>query len=982
MPLPEPILDGDAFFTGVNMRLDPGQLQPGLCAFAKNKRFVNGKAATRPGIKKMPWTNKVYDAWTNDVVGEATKAYVTGDIVTYSGVSAEIEGEGATVSSIEDGTGEIYLKDVRSLNLQNGDFSSSSNWNFGSSSGITTTADLLVQETGFYTTENPFYVAALPIAVTPPNDTITFENGGVFTITTVNYGIGAFALRGQLTVADVMLHEEGIISSGDTTWVHNNGASAAEVSSGTTAANLYQDIGTLKGCSYEVTYTVDNWTAGSIQIFISGISGGTKRTYSSSSSATFSDTIIPKGINSQRLYIQASGGFRGRITNISVVASSLPDEVDILGTFQQWTNNWRAAGPGSNVTAGPFFKAKQNNTDKPPLTSFSPLLTATINKSGGYSAGSSLSVSVYSLSRSIPNSSVLTFLNGETFTLSQTAGAGDTVIKGNLSGSISNGAVGTGTPASSTVDTTYWEDIGHRTYGYGTVYGAGIFRDPQSVEYLLVATSDGVYATKEANPSRKLAMPSGVSSISSDVDFVQCFNVVIMFRGENEEPLMMERVDEGFKSITPVASDTDIDENDSDGTEQIPNAATGLFFSNRLLVPHRKDLVAASDFLNYTRYQPVMANFRINQGSEDELISLVRINDTTVACFKSNSIYIASNVYGNLSDLILDEVTREYGAIGRNSIVQVGSDVAFLSSKKGVTSLSIASNGKVTAVDIPLSEAIQPLIDRINWNTASNSAAAYHNNRLYMAVPIDGSSYNNVILVYDFLTKAWAGYDDGEAVKVKQFVETTHQGKRRLFFLSTDGFINLYDDTLTDCGFVDEVPNPNDSGLLSVAQINDEIVTRGYSAGNITTKKWKSAEIQVETSDPNFVVRTQFEGPEENDLELTPVGGKTLSRTKYSRPFDKVDYAQTMANNDFSTKFREDYSVKLAHNSETGGVDIASGWTGTFDPDIHQTSSHKYRYRGDSRFVQLKISNTNGRVGLIGTKVGAVPGENLTVIET
>ena len=130
MPLPSPIVDGDSFFTGVNMRLDPGQLKPGFCAFAKNKRFINGKAATRPGIKKMPWTNKVYDAWTND----AAKAYVTGDIVAYSGVSAEIEGVGATVSAIEDGTGRVYLKDVRSLNLLNGDFSSNANWVF---SGMT-----------------------------------------------------------------------------------------------------------------------------------------------------------------------------------------------------------------------------------------------------------------------------------------------------------------------------------------------------------------------------------------------------------------------------------------------------------------------------------------------------------------------------------------------------------------------------------------------------------------------------------------------------------------------------------------------------------------------------------------------------------------------------------------------------------------------------------------------------------------------------
>ena len=100
MPIPLPIVDGDSFFTGVNMRLDPGQLQPGQCAFAKNKRFVNGKAATRPGIKKMPWTNKAADAWTE-------KTYTAVEIVTYSGRAAIVSA--ATEAAITSGSGTIAL---------------------------------------------------------------------------------------------------------------------------------------------------------------------------------------------------------------------------------------------------------------------------------------------------------------------------------------------------------------------------------------------------------------------------------------------------------------------------------------------------------------------------------------------------------------------------------------------------------------------------------------------------------------------------------------------------------------------------------------------------------------------------------------------------------------------------------------------------------------------------------------------------------
>jgi hypothetical protein len=373
-----------------------------------------------------------------------------------------------------------------------------------------------------------------------------------------------------------------------------------------------------------------------------------------------------------------------------------------------------------------------------------------------------------------------------------------------------------------------------------------------------------------------------------------------------------------------------------------------------------------------------MANFRINQGSEDELVALQKVDNTTIAAFKSNSIYVVGNLYGDGTDAILDEVTRDYGAVSAKSTIAVGSDVWFLSSKKGICSLTVASHGKVSAVQLPVSEHIQPIIDRINWNHASKVTAATYANRVYYAVPLDGATENNAILVYDLLQQAWSGYDQGSGIKVKDFVEMEYQGKRRLFFLSTDGYLNLYDDNLTDCGFVDEVAGVD--GAITLEQISDEVVTRGYTANDISQKKWRGAEIQVSTNDPKFTVTTVYDGPEENGDNL--VTDKTFSRVIYDKPFDKVDYVQSNANNDFSTKFREDYSVKLA--GETDGVDLDSNWTGVlepvdtgFDPDLQQSSTNKYKFRGTGRYIQLKITNTQGRLELNTVKVGALAGENL-----
>ncbi len=50
-----PVTDGDGVWVGVNARLDAAQLGDGEVAHAVNARFDEGRAATRKGIRIMPW---------------------------------------------------------------------------------------------------------------------------------------------------------------------------------------------------------------------------------------------------------------------------------------------------------------------------------------------------------------------------------------------------------------------------------------------------------------------------------------------------------------------------------------------------------------------------------------------------------------------------------------------------------------------------------------------------------------------------------------------------------------------------------------------------------------------------------------------------------------------------------------------------------------------------------------------------------------
>ena len=114
MPALPPLTDGDPGFRGVNSRLDPAIVPPSFCSYAKNKRFRDGGAVTRPGIKPMPWSNKHINAYAN-------KAYSTGSIISYSGQVAD------DVSS----TTAITFVRTTPVTVSNGDFSSDTNWEEG-----------------------------------------------------------------------------------------------------------------------------------------------------------------------------------------------------------------------------------------------------------------------------------------------------------------------------------------------------------------------------------------------------------------------------------------------------------------------------------------------------------------------------------------------------------------------------------------------------------------------------------------------------------------------------------------------------------------------------------------------------------------------------------------------------------------------------------------------------------------------------------
>ena len=90
---------------------------------------------------------------------------------------------------------------------------------------------------------------------------------------------------------------------------------------------------------------------------------------------------------------------------------------------------------------------------------------------------------------------------------------------------------------------------GERILPWNKIHGQPApFKDPNSVEWLLHAANEGVYAIRPYNTPMQLGLPQGIK-IQTEVSFVQAFNLMFMLRGELMAPLVLEKIDDGFKDL-------------------------------------------------------------------------------------------------------------------------------------------------------------------------------------------------------------------------------------------------------------------------------------------------------------------------------------------------------------------------------------------------------------------------------------------------
>ena len=465
---------------------------------------------------------------------------------------------------------------------------------------------------------------------------------------------------------------------------------------------------------------------------------------------------------------------------------------------------------------------------------------------------------------------------------------------------------------------------------YNRIWGGGLFSDPNGGEWLGIAVAGGVWFTKDGEAPNFVPIPN--ETISYDVELVQAFNQFIMYRGPDYPPLIWNGDWAVFWTSFPLPTG---------GRATTPNAYTAEYYGNRLFVPHGRDNIAVSDIADYTEYDWILDDFQVNTGQADQLVRIFPWFKNTLIIFKQHSIFSVTNVYGDLSETILDQVTPNVGAVGRHSMVGVGNDI-FLMDFSGVYRISQWFDNSPQVQALPVSDAIKPIIDSINWSSASGIRANARRERVYFAIPLKNATRNNVLIVFNLVTNTWESIDtfENEDFRIDDLVRAPYNGERRLFAIDRlKGLLVLLEQGKTDILGHD---------YTAEYQVQFDVMSRGY-LGPGQRSNFRRVEIDTATWNSDFSVDAYVDGTNAKPL----ISNLVPNRTKYQL-WGKKPWVPDNTGDDHASAYRQDYSVALPVMMGENGIQI----------EREQEVSQRYQVNMFGRYCQLRIANANGAVNL------------------
>jgi len=299
------------------------------------------------------------------------------------------------------------------------------------------------------------------------------------------------------------------------------------------------------------------------------------------------------------------------------------------------------------------------------------------------------------------------------------------------------------------------------------------------------------------------------------------------------------------------------------GYEHMPAAPWGEFHQRRLWVPYWytgdtipvdreiRDELAASDIFDSDTFDIIGNQFRASAGKSDYLVGLQPFTQDSIVAFNRKSIHLLTGVSGSLSDVSTNVVTSEIGASARKSIVQVANKILFLSDQ-GIYSVEFYDQYHLRGTGTPISETIQPYIDRINQDYAHLSCGVYFNNRYWLALPLDSAPglgngrKLNTILVYNFINGGFESIDSVNSIDfaIRELLVAREGAQNALYITTEEGGVHKMD-AVEGGDVVSVTPGQASSETIPVIS---QLTTRQFDADAIDRKVFSRSEIHVKSN--------------------------------------------------------------------------------------------------------------------------------------
>lgn len=236
--------------------------------------------------------------------------------------------------------------------------------------------------------------------------------------------------------------------------------------------------------------------------------------------------------------------------------------------------------------------------------------------------------------------------------------------------------------------------------------------------------------------------------------------------------------------------------------------------------------------------------FRIPCGTERALLG---IRDQGIVVIGNDQVW-GLNPSSTPAATDLPEKILDIGCAAGNTATQVGDDIYFLA-YDGVRGVFRTQQDKLQqGASYPLSYVLKDEFASLSWAYINKACAVYFDNKYFISVPVDSSTYNNEVWVFYPASQGWmviSGWNVAAWSKMKV------NGEERLYAAdSTDGKVYRawygYDDNGTAINYQEE-GRKEDLGQPLVTKTGGVFKLRALSSGDYNISVYASIDDQSYT---------------------------------------------------------------------------------------------------------------------------------------